>query len=74
MALDKDEFERLKDLFRTRSEECEGCPFLIEYAERKSWLHGEEGMVMCGLLGGTEGDPEEVCKLTKSEAYNEDDF
>ena len=48
-----------------------------EYAERLTWLHSEnEGMVMCALLGGADGNPQEVCRLvinTNEEAQDNDD-
>jgi hypothetical protein len=72
--MEEEEREKLRDIFSRRYDECEGCPFLIEYAERLSWLHqDEEGRIMCGLLGGMEGDPEEDCKLIKSEKEETED-
>ena len=72
--MDEAEFEELKELFASRSEECEGCPFFIEWEERKSWLdYFPEGRVMCGLLGGMEGNPRTECQIMLSNQEREDE-
>jgi len=46
----------LAHLFRDESDRCAGCPFLVEWAERLTWLDPEpEGRVTCALLEGAPG-------------------
>ncbi len=73
--LNEEDEERLKEIFIERMEECEGCPFYREWAERLTWIHPEpEGRVMCMLLGGA-GENIDDCQIIKAdnEKENEDE-
>lgn len=72
--LNEEDQEVLRGIFLTRMEECEGCKYYREWAERATWLdYEEEGRVMCRLLGG-EGDDLKECQIIAKEEddeYNE---
>lgn len=71
MVTGKD-YEKLREIFSTRSEECEGCPFFLEWEERLSWLHNEEeGRVMCEILGGADASLEDCQIIEIDKAANE---